>query len=197
MMWKQIANSEDLICYEKKKSEKISIRIEARQKGKNNWEVYKIYHTDTKCLHVNEYEAGTKNHAEELIDKLKSEPEIDEKELMEAQIIKKSRLDIKMKRAYKEPYVEKWVLKINDMKDSGIIVIREGEFIEMDILLNKKFEDNEKEILNELNRTFGIRKNFEDFMQHIYYFTKTSRYKSGFKGQAQMVFGKIEFGNDE
>ncbi len=196
MMWKEIANSDELICYEKKKSERVSIRIEARQ-HEENWGVYKIYHTDAKCLHVDEYEADTRFHAEELIKRLQSEPEMDEKALVDSKFASQGKLDIKMKRAYKEPYVEKWVLKIENMKDSGIIVIREGDFVEMDILLNRKFEDNEKEIIQEINRMFGIRKNFEDFVQYIYYFSKTSRYKSGFKGQQQFLMGNIEFGFDE
>ena len=74
-----------------------------------------------------------------IIEKLKIQKDLAKNELTSPEIKKPDSTDIKIKRAYKEPFVEKWLLNINSMKNSGMIVVRYGDETEMDILLNNKF----------------------------------------------------------
>ncbi|MEK6808594.1 MAG: hypothetical protein AABY14_02820, partial [Nanoarchaeota archaeon] len=182
MKWKELSNSEDVVCYEGSNQE-ISIRIEARLKEDKSWEIYKIYRNKSRCLHIDEYNADSKLIAEEIIERLKYEPLLSKKVLMrDGKEILRRKLELKIKRVYKEPFVEKWNLMINNIKDSGFVIARYGDSIEMDILLQSKFESIEKEILCELNKSLGIKGSYEELIQNVYYFNKNQSYKSGFKG---------------
>ncbi len=173
MEWKEIANSDEVICCQTN-SKEISVTIEARQKEDMAWEIYRIYHNGRQCLHIDEYTAETRHHAEELMEKLKSEKMPTRKEIMSYARKSCGGTETKIKRIYKEPFVEKWMLNINNLRDSGFLVVRYGDEIEMDIILNNRLERYEKDILSDINKTLGIKRNIEDIRQNIYYFTRSS-----------------------
>ncbi|MFP4112331.1 MAG: hypothetical protein ACLFPQ_04490 [Candidatus Woesearchaeota archaeon] len=188
-MWKCLVDSEELIAYEKVKSN-LMVRIEARLSEKM-WEIYKTYHSMTGKLNfTEEYEANDRKNAVQIITKIKKEI-LDEDKIKKIQALKKN-LSIKIKRLYKEQNVEKWSFSINDEDYSNFIIVRYSTDIEMDILSDERYKYVETEILDEINKVLGINEFETDIVQNIFFFSKKSAFYTCDDNNDSL--GKVELG---
>jgi hypothetical protein len=187
-MWKCLVDSNELITYEKIKSN-MKVRIEARYSD-SLWEIYKTYHSVSGDVSfTEEYEAPNRKKALGIISKIKKEV-LDEKKIKSIESLRKN-LVINVKRNYKELNVEKWAFAVNDEEYNNYVIVRYSDDIEMDVLADEKFKYIETEIIEELNRILGLNDFGKDIIQNIFFFSK----KSGFytcDESTPDVGGKIE-----
>jgi hypothetical protein len=189
MMWKCLVDSEELIAYEKIKSN-LKVRIEARLSEKM-WEIYKTYHSVSGKLNfTEEYEADNRKKAVQIISKIKKEV-LDEDRIRKIQDLRKN-LSIKVKRLYKEQNVEKWAFSINDDEYSNFVIVRYSTDIEMDILADERYKYVETEILDEVNKVLGINEFETDIVQNVFFFSKKSAFYTCDDNNDPL--GKVELG---
>jgi hypothetical protein len=179
--WEKISSSEDLICYEKKKKE-LSVRLEARAL-EDKWVIYRGFFKD-KLNYTEEYSVKTREEAEKMMDELKREKDITSKELIQLLKQKNKRINLKLKRAYREDAVEKWFFIINDEDIENFFIIRESEGIDIDIILNIKYKHKENEIVNEIIYAMALDNLLYDTNYKIYYFNDS---KEGFFGNKKTI----------
>jgi len=105
MSWKKVAESEDLIVFEKKLKDS-KLKIEARKTDELMWEVFKTQIKGDSSNLVSEYVLNSKKQVNDLIRTLKEEdPEL-----------KNVASSISMSRVYKEEFVEKWNFRVDNQK---------------------------------------------------------------------------------
>lgn len=184
--WQKISNSEELICYEKNKEE-LSVRLEARSID-NKWIIYRGFFKD-KLNYTEEYAVQTREEAEKMLDELKKEKDITSKELVQLVKKKNKKVSIKLKRAYREDAVEKWFFNVDNDDINNFFIIREGENIDIDIILNSKYKHKEDDIIEEISSSMSLEDLAIDIIFRIFYFNEFSeKINEGSK----KIFNKFE-----
>ncbi len=170
MTWKKLLDTKELIAYEK--STKISkVRIEARYK-KCRWRIYKTYNFKDNgewVSHVKEYIATSLDEAKDLVTELKKEKDVLLEDVNTTGVM---RLDLK--RCYKEDFVEKWKFTIDDFNYDNFVIIRYDSEVKMDIVLHDRYNDIEKQILEKLISTLGLKDVSNKIRYDFFYFKKHS-----------------------
>jgi hypothetical protein len=179
--WERISNSEDLICYERKKKE-LSVRLEARA-SEDKWVIYRGFFKD-KLNYTEEYSVKTREEAEKMMEELKKERDITSQELVQLLKQKNKRISLKLKRSYREDAVEKWFFTLDNDEIENFFIIREGEGIEVDIILNFKYKNKENEIINEIITSMSLDSFLYDTVYRVYYYTDS---KEGFFGNKKTI----------
>ena len=169
--WRKISSSDDLICYEKQKKE-LSVRLEARF-SENKWIIYRGFFKD-KLNYTEEYSVQTREEAEKMLDELKKEKDITSQELVQLLKKKNKRISIKLRRAFREDAVEKWFFTVDDDTIENFFTIREGEGIDVDIILHQKYKLKEKEIIDEIISSMSLDNFAYDTLYKIYYYNDFS-----------------------
>ncbi len=186
-MWAKKAETDDLISYEKKHQGR-AIRIEARLVN-GKWEIYKTYHRDEQCDYVEEYKTDHKQKALDLIETLKKEKDLTLQEINKIKKFEGKKINLKLKRAYKEYDVEKWYFSINNEGFINFVVARYAEEIHVDIVLHEKYRYYESKILDELDEMLKLA-DFGHIHEHVYFFKKHTAYNK--KSKRGYLMGKIE-----
>ena len=197
MKWKKIFNNPDLISFEKK-NKGHNIRIEARANNDRSWDIYKTYFDKNESKFTEGYKARNKGEALQLIGSLKNEKDLKKKDI---ESIKRNKKNIKkfisIRRLYNEINVEKWAVNISNEKNSGILIIRYNDPVEIDLIMHEKHKYFESRIIDEIKNTLGLKSMDEKVVQNIYYFNKhTSSKENSPNSQNKAVIGSISLGFD-
>jgi hypothetical protein len=186
MNWKKIADSSELIVFEKD-LESHKLKIEARRID-NGWEVFKTKVEGSKSDLLSEHILENKHEALELIDKLKDEKE----EKSE----RKPSPKVSLKRIYKEEFVEKWFFSINEEPVKNFVIIRYDNIIRADIVMHEAYAINERDIVAQIEEKLGLPEFGEAVVHEIYYFKRYNKISQK-KQQADANFIDVEFDSDE
>jgi len=164
MSWKKLLDTQEVIAYEKNLSHS-TVRIEARYK-QNRWRIYKTHSfEDLDKTHVKEYIASSLKEARDLLLELKKETDI--------VVIEKS-FSLDLKRCYKEEFVEKWNFKIDNYNADNFAIVRLDSEIKLDIVLHDKYNHLEKEVLDKLIDSLGLKDLSDRICYDFFYFKKHS-----------------------
>ena len=186
MNWKKIADSSELIVFEKD-LQSHKIKIEARRID-NGWEVFKTKIEGSKSDLLSEHLLENKHDALQLIDRLKDEREESAK--------RKTDPKISLKRIYKEEFVEKWFFSVNDEPIKNFVVLRYDSIIRADIVMHETYAINERDIIAQIEEKLGLPEFGDAILHEIYYFKRSNKVSQK-KQQADMNFIDVEFDNDE
>jgi len=189
MEWKKISSSKDFLSFEKK-TKSIKVRIEARLE-KKVWRVYKTYYDEKSIRFVEEFTAGDNKKLEYLLEELKKEKILSKSLILKKRKERKTKLNVHLKRAYKEYEFEKWTFGFKDDTKDNVIIIHYGEFIEIDLMMNDKYRHLYREVLDQLFASLGIED--QDKKINVYYYNFQFQ-ENELKKKPSVVFGKIELG---
>jgi len=170
MAWKKLLESEDLIAYEKS-SKATKVRIEARLKDRR-WRVYKTHnfldHGEW-TSHVKEYIAASIAEAKDLLSELKNEKDVSMHDVGFLTLPK-----LEMKRCFKEDFVEKWKFCIDDFNFDNFVVVRYEDEVRMDIVLHDRYNAFERQILERIISSLGLKEMSNKIRYDFFYFKKHS-----------------------
>jgi len=190
MAWKKLLDSKDLIAYEKSSSQ-MKVHLEARFKN-NRWIVYKTYnflHGTEWINHVKEYTAASTSEAKQLLITLQKEDDIQFQDLT-----KFGPIAMQLKRCYKEDFVEKWKFSIDQFSDDNFVIVRYDSEIKLDIVLHDVYDHNEKEILDKVIESLGLREISDTIQYEFFYFKKHSAKRRVYrKKQDQTILAQMEY----
>ncbi|MEM4267375.1 MAG: hypothetical protein QXK37_00935 [Candidatus Woesearchaeota archaeon] len=191
-MWKKIAESTDLISYEKK-TPTLTIRLEARLLDDNSWVIFKKYFNDDGISYTEEYHSKTRDEAYYLIESLKSKV-LDRQEIERQKQSRKKGVRIQVRRTFKEYNVEKWDFAVDNEDFINFIYLRFEEMIELDLIVHEKYKIWEQRIITEIMHIFGLAGTELDLCINFFYFKE--RFDKIVKGRRNSLFiGRIEMGS--
>ncbi|MFT4304273.1 MAG: hypothetical protein ACMXYG_06930 [Candidatus Woesearchaeota archaeon] len=170
MVWKKLLDTNEVIAYEKKARDK-KIRLEARFR-KNRWRIYKTYNFnsgDNWITHVKEYIACSLDETRNLLLELKKEKDVTLSDFM-----KFNKVNLDLQRCYKEEFVEKWKLAINDSIEDNYVHVRFDEIIKLDIIIHSKYDAIEKVLLDKIIKSLGLRDMSNKIQYDFFYYTRHS-----------------------
>jgi hypothetical protein len=193
MNWKKVTESKDLIIFEKDVSD-CKFRIEARKTDASMWEVFKTKVKGESSSLISEYTLNSKNQVKELIKKLQEEKNLTEIELQE--LISLKSVNVSLKRAYKEEFIEKWFFTVNGEKNQNFLVAKYDDNITMDIIMHDKYKFNEKEITAQLEEKLGLSDFGVSVDYTIYYFRSSTSRRQNVGNEYNFNFIDIEFDFD-
>jgi len=176
MAWKKLDETEDLLSYEKK-NEDIKIRIEARLVD-GRWTVFKTYFNEQGNRFVEEFNVPDRNVLNDFLIDLQKEKDLTVKDIEKIKEMQEKDLKLKVKRDYKEDYVEKWMFGIGKDPTTNFISIRFDNCIRGDIVLHSRYRYLEKKITKNLIEMLGLKEMSESIELNIYYFKNNLHYKS-------------------
>jgi len=187
-VWKKIAESEDLIVFERQ-LKNYKLKIEAR-KNKNRWEVFKTKVSKNSSNLISEHTLKNKKQALQMINKLKTDKNI--------KTLVRKKVKVSLKRVIKEDYVEKWVFYINKDQEKNFLIVKFDTKIKADLVVHEKYQKNEDDIINQVEDELGLRELGEECIFDIYYFKKY-RAKRNKKNPVEINYMDIdiEFDFDE
>ncbi len=184
MSWKKIAESNDLIVFEKK-LKKYRLKIEAR-KTSFGWEVFKTKLAGTSSSLISEHVLDNKKQALQMINKLKKESKI--------RNIKKS-ANISLMRVYKEDLIEKWYFHVNNHKTKNFLIAKFDTAIKVDIVLHEDYRLYEDDIISQVETSLGLKELGDSSIFEIYYFKRSIKNREKASETKNLI--DIEFGFDE
>jgi len=190
MSWKKLLETKDLIAYEKC-SKSVKVRLEARFK-KRRWRIYKTYNFRTGndwISHVKEYIAGSDEEAYALMGDLRKEKDITLNEINRIGVLR-----LELKRCYKEDFVEKWKFNIDGFNEDNFIILRYDSEIKMDIILHDRYNNLEKQILNKIIDSLGLKDLSNKICYDFFYFKKHSAKRIIYKSpKDKELIAQLEF----
>jgi len=181
MGWKKIAESNDLIVFEQKLN-KERLKIEARRKD-NGWEVFKTKIVGENSNLISEHMLDNKKQAIDMINKLKKDTS--------TQVIKRQ-VKVSLKRVYKEEFMEKWELIVNEEAIKNFVYLKYDNKVKADVVLHEKFYLVEKSILNQLGQKLGLKELAEAIQYEVFYYKRFSS-NTERREPVDMNFIDIEF----
>jgi hypothetical protein len=189
MVWKKLLDNKELIAYEKS-TRKARIRIEARFKNQR-WRIYKTYNFkkgEERVSHVKEYIATTTEEARQLLTELRKEDELQLKD------IRKQKLDLGLRRCYKEDYVEKWKFTIDNFSQDNFVFLRFEEQVKLDIVLHENYNHLERAILEKLIYALGLKDMSNKIRYDFFYFKRHSAKRRVYKEELDReILAQMEF----
>lgn len=156
-MWAQVLDTEEVIAYEKQGNE-LDIRIEARQEKDQTWKVYMKYISSSsqKINYTEEYDCEDIDKAREMISCLTNSKLKTLKEIAQIKVDQKRELKIDIKRTTRDYSSETWTFRINQEEFTNRILIKESDFIDVDVILSEIYRIHEDKILQRLISMLGL-----------------------------------------
>ena len=169
--WKKIINHPDVLTYERKTKE-FNVRVECR-KEEEVWIIFKTYYYKD-INYTEEFSAYNQEELNMLLNQLMKEPLLTIPQIKEKKknLLKNPKISIK--RSYKEDNIEKWLFSVDDEPYVNFFIIRDYDVFEMDLVINEKYSQYEKKILESINNILSVNSLDVDVKQNIYYFRKKS-----------------------
>jgi hypothetical protein len=189
-VWKKVAESKDLIIFENSlKNHKL--KIEARKKH-TGWEVFQTKIKGENSSLLSEFSLDNKDQVKDLIEKLKK------KVIPPSKARDNKSINLYMKRAYKEDYVEKWLFFIGESKSNNVVIVKYGPTIYVELILDEKFTSFERVIISQIEDRLGLKDEGQVINYNLYYFRKHSSISKESEPEYNVDFMDMEFGfNDE
>lgn len=193
--WKQVVNSPDLITYELTTKE-LRVRLEARHDEENeSWVLFKTYFDDASLNYTQEYRTKTLDEAQRLLSHLQKEKLPSKKELYDQKVEQAKKVQIHLKRHFKDYNVEKWNFSVNDEVYENAVYVRDADVSDVSIILHERHKPFEANILHELRIILGLDASELDIKQELYYYTtKSDSYQKTKK--MGLFLGGFEMGFD-
>lgn len=165
MGWKKIADSKDLVIYEKRHKNH-RIKIEARKNPDERWEVFHIQLRGEDSHVLAEYVFPTRQEALKTIAELQAgkKPEIRQAN---------KPISISLKRIYKEDFVEKWFFQIDKEEPRNFVLAKFDSKIYVDVVINEKYRLYENRIITQLEDKLGFGDLADAVRYDIYYYSKS------------------------
>ncbi len=193
--WKQVVNSPDLISYELTTKE-LRVRLEARNDEENeSWVVFKTYFDDATLNYTQEYRTKTLDEAQRLLSHLQKEKLPSKAELYEQKVEQAKKVEIHLKRHFKDYNVEKWNFAVNDNSYENAVYVRDADVSDVSIILHERHKPLEANILHELRVILGMDGSELDIKQELYYYTTKSESVQKTKKMG-LFLGGFEMGLD-
>jgi hypothetical protein len=174
--WKTIVKSDDVEALEKRDND-ISIRIEARMRPDNTWEIIKRYY-NSEINYTEEFKLDETTDLKSFLTVLKKK-NLDIKELRTRQLLKGKRIRLIPRREFKEYNLEKWSFTINDEPIENSVMIRFTDTVDIDLYVFEKFSCVEDKIINEIAEVFGLTDPDIKLNYNIFYFSSRSTREVG------------------
>ncbi len=193
--WKRIADTDDLITSEIP-FEDLIVRIEARKNEVGQWDIFKTYLNQAGLSFTEEYSAKTREEVQYLMAALQREKLLRRKEIALRRLQRAKRLQIRVKRHFKDYNVEKWNFAVDDNEYENVLYLREAESVEVSVIMPEKHRALEKPILSELHAILGLDSTDLDLKEEIYYYTTRSEDTIQSKRCSGVFLGKVEMGFD-
>ncbi len=185
-MWKKVAESKDLIILENSLKDH-KLKIEARKKS-SGWEVFHTKIKGENSSLLSEFVLDNKTQVQELIEKLK-------RRNAPVSVINDTKtINIYMKRAYKEDYVEKWLFYIGDNKNRNVVIVKYGDIVNADIIMEEKLIYLEKAIISQIEDRLGLKDAGREINYEVFYYKRHSIIKKNTEPEYNMDLMDIEFG---
>ena len=192
MRWKKVIEDSELIVFEKKLDD-MKVRIEARF-VENSWKIFKTYIHENVSSLISEYSLDNISQVRKKIDDLKKEKILNSNEIKNINPLKKE-VAVKLRRVFKEEFIEKWDLSIFDKKEKNFLFVRYDDDIEIDFVIDEKYKPYQQEINLQIEDKLGFRE-FSDYITYnIYYFKDHKSEKKPVKTVQQdtsVVYGRID-----
>lgn len=175
-MWKKILESGELLSYEKSMPH-LNVRIEARKENSENpkWIVYLKYYNDTLNF-TEEYSCENKEQVNEIINCLQTSKLKTLKELVHLKLLQTKDIHLNLARDFRDYNLEKWSFSINKDSVANHLIYREGDFNEIEVILNEKYMAIEERVVNKLVSTLGLANSDFKTKITIYYYKNESKY---------------------
>lgn len=190
-MWKKIAESTDLISFEKR-AKSLTTRLEARLNSDNTWVIFKKYFNEEGISYTEEYHARNRDEAHYLIDALKDKV-LDRSQVEKARLSQKKGIKVRVRRSFKEFNMEKWELSVDGDEYQNFCYLIFEDKISLDIVIHAKYKIWESQIIQELISILGLSNPDYDLVASVMFYQES--YKKTLKGRKTELFmGRIEMG---
>ncbi|MBT4540461.1 hypothetical protein HOC35_03020 [Candidatus Woesearchaeota archaeon] len=172
-MWKKVLETKDIMAYEKKLNE-LDVRIEARQIN-DEWKVY-VKYFNSKINFTDEYDCENLEKTKELIFCLKNTELKSVKEIIQLKLQQNKEVKINLKRTNRDYNSESWIFGINDESPDNKVIVRETDFIEVEVILGEMYKVYEERILEKLVEMLGLSNQDVKTKITVYYCKKKVKY---------------------
>lgn len=194
MQWKKIAENQDIISYEKAFNG-VLVRIEARKTMNDVWAIFKTYCDDAGLVYTEEYHAGTRDQALQLVYSMQKEKVLSRKEVQQRRLQQARKTIVKVKRLFKDYNVEKWSFAVANEAYQNVVYVRDADVSDVSIILHEKYKPIEANILQELRAILGFDTTDFDVRQEVFYYsTKNDSYQKSAK--FGLFFGNMEIDHE-
>ncbi len=191
MSWKKVADSKDLIILEKS-LKRYKLKIEARKNKQAVWEIFKTKIDGESSNLLSEHTIKDYSQLKEVIKELKLN-KINGKEKKES-FPPKLKMEISLKRAFKEDFVEKWIFSVEEEKDN-FAIIRFDKTIEVNLIIKEKYKLHEKKILNQIEDKLGLKDLGETINYNLFYYKEKKNLKRENRGEEpNYTYNVLDFG---
>jgi hypothetical protein len=107
-------------------------------------------------------------------------------------------INLYMKRAYKEDYVEKWFFYVGESKSTNVVIVKYGPTIHVELILDERFTYLEKAVVSQIEDRLGLKEEGQVINYNLYYFKKHSTISKESEPEYNVDFIDMEFGfNDD
>lgn len=172
-MWKKVLETKDVIAHEKNMSG-LDVRIEAR-KQEGEWKVY-VKYFNSKINFTDEYECENLEKTKELIFCLQNSDLKTIEEIMKLKLEQKKNIKVDLKRTNRDYNSESWIFSVNDNEFENKVLVRETDFIEVEVILGEKYKVYEERILDKLVEMLGLSNQDVRTKITVYYCKKKVKY---------------------
>ncbi|MBD3204494.1 hypothetical protein GF327_09460 [Candidatus Woesearchaeota archaeon] len=186
MTWKKVADTKDLIIYEKS-NEDSKVKIEARFNSDRKWEVFKTFIKKDVTKLLNQRILDSKQEVKKIIKKLKNSKIKSLKHY--------KNVNLSFRREFKEEYFEKWSFSVNRDAFENIIFLRFDKDITVDVVLRHKYRNVHDIIVRKIERDLGLDTDIISY--NLYFFEYHTRKNKEKENMGKILFGRIEFGFGE
>ncbi len=189
--WQKLVDTNDLVSYERKAKD-MKIRIEARLVHDDQWQIFVTYNNGKEVNYTEEYRCKNKEELHKLIAKLQDMKVKTKKEIEHLSVSQNKQLGIDLTREFRDYNVEKWRFTIEKSPTYNFLLIRDSEFIDIDIIMHEKYKFHEANIIHELYKILGLSDSGLPIRRNIFYYADRSTTLNN-AGQNQLFIGNIEF----
>ena len=193
-MWKKTIDTPEIISYELVDKGLRSI-IEARYNADDKcWDIFHTFFSKDNKNYTEAFTTTTKDEAEKLLAALQDKKLLSDKEVADLSIEHHRKINLEVKRLYKDYNVEKWAFFVNGESFENVIYIRDHEMLIVDIILYDSYKTKEAALLQALYKILGLYELDTDVKQTVFYYNR--RKEDIIKNQNSFLFSKLNLGLD-
>lgn len=190
-MWQKLIESNDLISFERKTKQMI-VRIEARMRENKEWNIFVTHYNGKDISFTEEYHCKTKEELSKLMQQLQRMKVKSKKEIEHLKLQTSKKIAVDFIREFRDYTVEKWRFSIEKDANYNFILLRDSEFIDLDIIMHDKYKSREEDIMVELYKILGLQQGDLPIRRNIFYYSDRTTSLNN-DARNQLFVGRIEF----
>lgn len=190
-MWNKLIETDDFISFEKR-TKIMNVRIEARLTPFREWDIFVTHYNGKDISYTEEYKSKTKEELFDLLSQLQKMKIKSKKEIERLRLLGSRKLKVNVVREFRDYTVEKWRFNIENDNLYNFVIVRDAEYIDLDVVMHEKYRSFEKDILFEVYKFLGLEEGELPIRRNIFYYSKRNRTISEDK-KNHVFLGKIEF----